>query len=359
MTGSWHTLSSILPVDVTGFAFSPALGWPAGIVLAVAMAALAVCGVVLHVRRRGASDETAAACVRRTVLCLLVALMILTPSVTSSTDSRAVNATDVVIAVDVTGSMAVSDTHYGSDATVSRLDAARSAVSDITALYPDASFLGLRFGASATVDVPLTPDANAIGNWANTLAVESTSTSSGSSLDAPLDQLLLNLKTIRESRPDDAIILYLISDGEQTSDVTRRSYSTLRKYLNDGFTVGVGSTAGGRIPVIRDGTSGDGSGSGSGSWVVDPDTGKAGVSKLDETTLRAIADEISGTYLHVDAHDTMSAGVSKQASTQWQVTRTVKRRTRVTPVVWPLAAAVLGLLAWELGAWIAMSRRLL
>ena len=72
--------------------------------------------------------------------------------------------------------------------------------------------------------MPLTPDAPAIDNWANTLAVEATSVSAGSSLDAPIDQLLLTVKSIREAHPDDAIVLYLITDGEQTSNVTRRTF---------------------------------------------------------------------------------------------------------------------------------------
>ncbi|MCH9275328.1 VWA domain-containing protein [Bifidobacterium amazonense] len=352
----------VAPMTWHGFTLSPALGWPAGACLAVLMTALAVAVIVLHARRRGASDETAAACVRRALLCLTVAAMALTPSVVSTTSSRAVNATDVVIAVDVTGSMAVQDAQYGSAQTVTRLDAAKQAVKDITSLYPDASFMGVRFGASGSLDVPLTPDERAIGNWADTLAVEATSVSSGSSLDAPLDTLLLDLKSVREAHPDDAIILYLISDGEQTGTKPRRSFSTLRKYLDDGFSVGVGSTAGGKIPVVRDGTSSSSSSSSQSqdeAWVTDPDTGKPGISKLDERNLTDIADEISGTYLHVDQTTTMTQGASKQASTRWQVTSTVKRRTRATPVVWPLAALALVLLTWETGAWIVMSRRLL
>lgn len=104
---------------------------------------------------------------------------------------------------------------------------------------------------------------------ANTLAVEATSVSAGSSLDAPIDQLLLTVKSIREAHPDDAIVLYLITDGEQTSNVTRRTFSSLRQYLNDGFTVGVGSTEGGKIPVIADGVSAGDSNT-TDHWVVDP-----------------------------------------------------------------------------------------
>ena len=95
--------------------FSPALGWPVGGAFAAVMAVLAVLEVALYVRRRGSSDETVTVCIRRTVIALLVGVMALTPSVVTPTTSRAVNATDVVIAVDVTGSMAVADARYGSD----------------------------------------------------------------------------------------------------------------------------------------------------------------------------------------------------------------------------------------------------
>ena len=208
---------------MNGFTFSPALGWVAGGLLAAGLAVLAILEIALFVRLRASSDETVWACIRRTLMLLIVAVMVLTPSVVSSTTSQAINATDVIVAVDTTGSMAVADATYGSEKTITRIDAARQAVHDVTAAYPDASFAALRFGASGTLDVPLTPDAPAIDNWANTLAVEATSVSAGSSLDAPIDQLLLTVKSIREAHPDDAIVLYLITDGEQTSNVTRRS----------------------------------------------------------------------------------------------------------------------------------------
>ena len=75
---------------------SPALGWPVGLAIAVTMLACAVAQIVLHIRRRGQSDETVWACARRSLACMLVAVMALTPSIVSSTNSRAINATDVV-----------------------------------------------------------------------------------------------------------------------------------------------------------------------------------------------------------------------------------------------------------------------
>ena len=92
---------------------SPALGWPVGGAVAVVLLACAIAQIVLHVRRRADSDETVWACVRRVLLCLTVSVMALTPSIVAPTNSRAVNATDVVVAVDVTGSMAVKPSRRG------------------------------------------------------------------------------------------------------------------------------------------------------------------------------------------------------------------------------------------------------
>ena len=75
-----------------------------------------------------------------------------------------------MVAVDVTGSMAVKDAEDGSSGTISRLDAAKRIVKGITSTYADSSFAALRFGASGTLDVPLTPDSIAIDGWADTLA---------------------------------------------------------------------------------------------------------------------------------------------------------------------------------------------
>lgn len=341
---------------MSSFTFSPALGWIAGPVIAGLVAALAVAYAIWFVRHRHSTDATVVDCVRRVLIALVLAVMLMTPGTATTTTSRAVNATDVFVAVDVTGSMAVQDADYGSDEPISRLDAARAAVHDVTALYPDASFAAVSFGATGSLDVPLTPDAQALSNWADTLRVEPTGTSAGSNLDAPIDRLLLSLKAAREQHPDDSIILYLITDGEQTSDQTRRTYSSLRNYLDDAFVIGVGSAEGGQVPRSSDGPAGASS---SDDWVIDPSTGQIAISKMDETNLTAIADELSGVYEHADSSHTLASGASSKASAQYRLTTTAKERTRVAPLIWPFTITLIALLAWEAGAWIVMSRRLL
>ena len=68
---------------------------------------------------------------------------------------------------------------------------------------------------------------------------------------------------------------------------------------------------------------------------------------------------MSGTALVMDATRTIDSGASEEASHRWRVTETAKERTRLTPLVWPLAMVLVPLLVWELGAWLALSRRLI
>ena len=72
-----------------------------------------------------------------------------------------------------------------------------------------------------------------------------------------------------------------------------------------------------------------------------------------------MSEELCGSMLCTTAQNTMANGRSAEASKKWSVGATAKQRTRTNPVVWPLAAIALVLIAWEMGSTIAMSRRLL
>lgn len=333
---------------------SPMFGWPVAIVVSLVVLGVAVFGLVRCVRQRPDTDATVGGWVRRLLMALVLALMVLTPSVTTVTESRAVNATDVFIAVDVTGSMAVSDAQYGSADKISRIDAARKAVHDITALYPDASFAAVSFGTSGTTDVPLTPDSRAIDNWVDTLPTEPTSVSAGSNLDKAIDPLLLTMKSTKDKHADDQILVYYISDGEQTSNKTRRTFSSLRQYADNAVVVGVGSTQGGRIPQVSD----DGTVA-KNQWVTDPSTKQPGISKMDVKNLKAIADEMGGSYVQTQASTTLATQQQMDGSSDYRVTVTHKQREHSEPIVWPLALALMVLVVIEVVSWIRTSGRLL
>ncbi|PJM72821.1 hypothetical protein CS006_09425 [Bifidobacterium primatium] len=338
---------------MNGLTLSPVFGWIISPLLAALVIAAAI-GHVMWMTSRRHVDATKATYVRRILAAVTIAVMLVTPGTVRVTQSKAVNTTDVFIAVDITGSMAVADAHYGSSATITRIEAARKAVADITALYPDASFAAVGFGTSGTLDVPLTPDAQAITNWAEALTLEPTSSSAGSNLDKAIDPLLTTMKSAHDQHPDDTMLVYYISDGEQTSTKTRRTFSSLRAYADDAVAVGVGSTKGGRIPQI------DSTGAiRSDKFVTDPTTKQPGVSMLDEKSLKTIADEMSGSYVHADADRTLGSQDAKTTSKDYRMANTHQDRERVVPLVWPFAILLTLLLAWEAVDWARTSRRLL
>lgn len=84
--------------------------------------------------------------------------------------------------------------------------------------------------------------------------------------------------------------------------------------MNHAYVIGVGSKNGGKIPNtttklndLDDINSTDSSTKQSGKWIIDPSTGKPGISKMDPQNLKNIADEISGKY--VDSSKNHSIGL--------------------------------------------------
>lgn len=139
----------------------------------------------------------------------------------------------------------------------------------------------------------------------------------------------------------------------------------MRGYITHAFVIGVGSAQGARIPIGRteltlddDSTDQNTDASESKDWVIDPSTGKPGISKLDEKNLRNIADELSGKYVHIVRNATIGSEAKSILSHQWRMNETAKPRLRPEPVIWPFAALAAALLLWELIAWLITSRKL-
>ncbi len=298
--------------------------------------------------------------IRRGLICLVLVSLAAGPTLVSASASTAVSSTTVVIAVDVTGSMAVGDAHYGSTTTLTRLAAARRAVDGLLGMYAGARFEAISFGSSSSVDVPATADTQAVRSWARGLQVEPTAVSAGSSLAQPLDTLIRSMQEIRRSRPTAPIAFYYISDGEQTSRGGRRTFSTLRQFVTTGATIGVGSASGGKVPLVTAANTRAISSASSPSppdgYVTDPTTKKPGISRLSRHELAAIADEFSGTSLVTGASRTVR-DLESGSSLRYQISQGQRRHRTRTLVVWPLELALCALLLWEAGADLSRFRR--
>ena len=163
----------------------------------------------------------------------------------------------------------------------------------------------------------------------------------------------------KKAHPGDPVVLYSISDGESTGSQARRTFSALRKYVDNAVVIGVGSAEGGKVPLTQVGVKAMDTQDNAGQWVKDPATGEDGISKLDEASLKSIADELSGTYIHITQERGIPLQDSAGASRDYRL-RTVTRRADYTvPVIWPFTAIFALIFAWELAAWTITSRRML
>ncbi len=186
---------------------------------------------------------------------------------------------DIVIAVDISQSMAVRDV------STDRLRLARDAVETLgTRLVGSRIALAL-FANEGVVRYPATTDpellARVLDNSAKGFRLPA-----GSSLKAGLTAALGGFPdAVRDSAARKAVVV--ISDGEypagDTPDLAPFKERNIRV-----FALGVGTTAGGQIPTYD--TEGRPTGS-----VRGPD-GQPAISRLNETFLRAIAEETGGRY---------------------------------------------------------------
>lgn len=345
------------------FEFRPVVGgWVGTIVFDAVIVAAFLYGVIRFARTHANNDARVIDWVRRGLITLTLIAMSVGPTVLEHSSTQAVNKTDVFFAVDITGSMAVDDATNGSTTKETRLAAAKQSIKKLVSMYPGASFAGISFGNSANLGVPPTTDAQAVTNWLNDLDTEPTAVSAGSNLDEPLDMLLTSMQAAHSQDPNAAIVLYYISDGEQTSSQPRRTFASLRQFVDAGAVLGVGTTEGGKVPEVtaqqeETGTAGTKAPTNN-QWVINPQTKQPAVSHMDPSTLKAIADEISIRYLPINATSTVSK-LTPQASPSYLQKVTAHKHTERDLLVWPLAILAALLVLWEFAVDVIAVRRFL
>lgn len=352
--------SNILAV----LSFNPPLGFAATAVIAIILISFPTFLLAYNRRARKndqkITDATLTSDIMRVAIAACLTVMFFMPCIVSTATLQAVSATDVFIAVDVTGSMGVKDAQYGSSEKISRIAAAKKAIEDIVNLHADASFSAIRFGSETIADLPLTPDSRAVLNWAEQLRTEPASVSKGSSLDAPISTLATLIKDQKQRHPDDHTVLYYISDGEQTSAQSRSSFSGLRGYVSSAEVIGTGSAEGGQIPLTYAGIAAQtdrNSGSEEDAYVNDPVTGQPGISKMSEETLKTIADEMSGKQITVGENTVINELNAAQNSSEYRISKIDRNVKHSSPIIWPFAVAAFILLMFETCRWILDTRR--
>jgi len=235
---------------------------------------------------------------------------------------------DVLLAVDCSKSMLTEDV------LPNRLERAKLAISDLAAKLPGDRLGLIAFAGDAFLQCPLTLDHGAFLDALRDLDTDTIprlGTDVATAIDAAADAL--------RSQPANQKFVILISDGE---DLEGRAIDAARKAAQNGvkiYTVGVGTPEGDRIPDRGEGAYL--------SYHHDLN-GQEVVSRLDENTLRQIAEITGGSYAPLGAAgDGLEQIYNRSIALLPQQSQEEKRqKIHIERFEWPLAAATL-LLMWE------------
>ena len=340
--------------------FDPLLpgSWPLVIAVALVMAAL------LWWSARWAFSSLAdpgarASWWRRACLALVMVLILAGPAA-AVTESTQVSNVEIYLVVDRTGSMAAEDWAGGPAAGGgTRLDGVKSDLTAIRDAWPQARFCILALDGAAARELPLTSDLDAVTSWIGSLQQEITQRSQGSSLDGMLPLLVQTLTRAKEKNPEDARLVYILSDGEATDDgrgagAAGATWAEAGELTDGGAVLGYGTASGGMMRSF------DGSSTpGSGKYILDPDTGKPAVSVPDTRALASVAEALGVPYFQrTGGSDDVPTGDFTRQDVDAVLTDGREKKNRVRYLTWPLGIAASALAIWELVALIRAERAL-
>ena len=343
--------------------FEPLLpgSWPLVIAVALVMAAL------LWWSARWAFSSLAdpgarASWWRRACLALVMVLVLAGPAAAVA-ESTPVSNVEIYLVVDRTGSMAAEDWAGGPDAGGgTRLDGVKSDLTAIRDAWPQARFCILALDSSAARELPLTSDLAAVTSWIGSLQQEITQRSQGSSLDRMLPLLVKVLTRAKEKNPEDARLVYILSDGEATDDgqgaaessAAGATWAKAGQLTDGGAVLGYGTTSGGMMRSF------DGSSTpGSGKYILDPGSGKPAVSVPDTQALASAAKALGVPYFQrTGGSDDAPASDFTSQDVNAVLTDGREKKNRIRYLTWPLGVAASALAIWELMALIRAERAL-
>jgi Ca-activated chloride channel family protein len=188
---------------------------------------------------------------------------------------------DILFALDCSRSM------LAADVTPTRLQRAKLAILDFIHRRSSAGRIGLvAFAGQAFLQCPLTYDYAAFEETLNAID-ERTIPIPGTDIGGALDEAFR-----ATPKGDQQKILILLTDGEDLEKTGIRTAEALAKKNVVVFTIGVGTPAGAEIRVLNEQGRAD---------VLRDNKGEVVQSRLDEATLRSIAQATRGTYYPLGA----------------------------------------------------------
>ncbi|MGH7624808.1 MAG: VWA domain-containing protein, partial [Gemmatimonadaceae bacterium] len=278
--------------------------------------------------------------------CAALLVAIARPRSGSSEQTLHESSHDVLFVLDLSRSM------QARDALPSRLDAAKQAALAIARRLSDDRVGLVIFGGSAFLQLPLTLDHSALSRFVDQAApnqIPSVSTNLEAAADVAASSLV-------RSGGQGARVAVFLTDGEDVAGKLEGAIGALKHDGIHGFVVGIGTTAGARIPDVDS------------AGIVRYHRDRLGnevVSHLEEQNLRDIARETGGVYAHWSGDASVTPIVAGIAQLATGAAESRARAAIPDRFQWPLALAILALLLesalglpWRAGRAMGWRRRL-
>ena len=224
----------------------------------------------------------------RLLIVIVLFVISLRPMVPDGTVEVVNNNLDIIFVIDTTLSMEASD-FYGD---YTRLFGVKETVKYILNELPGANYSVISFDNDAKMNVPLTFDSNAILASVETLKVPNVYGAKGSKITVFKDSLKMVLERSHK-KEDRSTIVFLFTDGENTSDEKLDSLSSLESLIDGGAVLGYGTSKGATMEVVSYGTTKE--------IIKDRSSYpyKDAISKIDEDNLKKMANEMGISYVHM------------------------------------------------------------
>lgn len=319
----------------------PVAPWPVLLVLGVT----ALVAVWWHPPREASTGRSAPTRTRLWALTAAVLLLFvasLRPGLRGDDVEVTAANLNVYFLVDTTSSMVAEDHGAG----VPRLDGVRADVSAVAAALPGARYSIVTFDESTRVRLPLTTDTTALAAAVDTVLAEPPEYSRGSSVTQPDTRLRSLLGQAASRQPERGRIVFYLGDGEHTAATPPAPFSVPDGLIQGGAVLGYGTDEGGRMKTTL---SRYGGGE---EYLLDPTTGEEALSRIDESMLAQIGEQMDLPYVHRAAGDDVAEIVTRIDLDRFGRDESLERQ-RVAGRVelyWPLLAAVAVIAAVVLGA---------
>lgn len=231
------------------------------------------------------------------ILLFIINLRIMIPSNNSKTIK---NDLDILFVIDNTISMNALD--YNGSKT--RLSGVKEACNYIIDELNGSRFSVITFDNTSRIVTPYTYDTNITREAISIMTPINELYAKGSSIDVSLDSIMYSLKNSKKKNDNNRIIFF-ISDGENTSNNSIKSFKSISKYISDGAVLGYGTKKGGYMK--------DESEYATNEYIMDyTDTnfGKA-ISKIDEKNLKEIANDMDVDYIHITNSNNINSKIKQ------------------------------------------------